>query len=58
MFDYDEAGLKAIAEYKNSPLTDYFNVKLARDLPEMAEFIASGFKDYSEFHEHKFNGGE
>ncbi len=47
--DNDEAGQIGIAEYLESDLGDYFNLKLAKDCERLDEFNKSDAKDYNDF---------
>jgi len=48
-FDKDKAGLEGMARYLQSDLSEYFEVKLAKELPELNQFDKSGCKDYNEY---------
>jgi len=47
--DNDKAGLEGIKKYLESDLSEYFEVKLAVTLPELAKFYESGCKDYNDY---------
>jgi DNA primase len=50
MFDKDEAGAKGALTYlTNEGLKEFFEVKLAAELPELRKFLQSEFKDYNEY---------